>query len=556
MLVALVLRISMVWSSGIWRDEAQFLWIVRFPSLGAMIEFLQLHESHPPLFYLMMRGWLAALGDTEAAALALPIALGVALVPAAYLVGERTLGHCTGLIAAVLVATSPRLALHAGLVRPYTLLPLLCLASVYTLWRGLTGRRARDWIAHVAATLLLLSTHNWAWLVLGAQWVVAGGWMAANRGGPGGRPLRGWILAQAAILAGYAPWLATLIHQSRHAGHGPGPVDPLDALRSFSTATTSLPLLPALVLGLVLARTATRGATCPAATGGVASKDQDLAFLLFLLVPVVAFSAAAVLSARSFLLDVRCLLTVAPCLLLAIAHGIARAPDRPRLVIMGILTGSYLVTSLTFFGHLKSNAREVAAAVAAQARPTDLILIEPCFFISSFNYYYNNTSRRIVFAPSGERAGAACFDDVEDRLQDPESMRRLRGEFARAREEGRRIWLVTDRDNLTVDDVPDSDGLPPMHRAKSACIRYNQIRKALNSLYGPPDTQAVPVDGREGWEIFRVFLYGTDDPGSGPGSGPTARAARAVAPGASGTGPAPRHSSMAAARGATLVNQR
>ena len=168
MLLVLVLRVMMVRGSGIWRDEAQLLWIVRFPSLGAIIEFLRLHEWNPPLFYMMMRTWLAALGDTEAAALMLPIGLGVALVPAVYLVGRRTLGQRTGLMAAALVAMSPMLALHSGLVRPYSLLPLLCLASVYTLWRGLCGGRAWAWMTHAPATLAMVLTHNWGWLVLGA----------------------------------------------------------------------------------------------------------------------------------------------------------------------------------------------------------------------------------------------------------------------------------------------------------------------------------------------------------------------------------------------------
>ena len=436
-----------------------------------------------------------------------------------------------------MVALSPSLALHSGLARPYSLLPLICLASVYTLWCGLCHGRAWNWIAHALATLAMLLTHNWAWLVFGGEWLVAGAWFVVIRRGPGLRPVRGWLLTQAAIMAGYAPWLPTLVYQSCHAGHGPRPVPLLLTLQSFATATTSLPLLMAVILALVLIGTAiwANRATGPATA---ADKVRGLAIRLFLLVPVYAFVAATLLSPRNFLLEVRCLQTIAPCLLLAIAHGIASAPATPRAVFTGVLTVSYLSVSIALFGHVKSNAREVARAVAAAARPMDLILVEPCFLASSFIYYYAKDSERIALFPAAEQAGAVFFNDVEDRLRDPEAMKRLRARLARAHWEGRRVWLVTDRDSLSVDDVPDSDELPPMQRSQSLRIRYNQIRKQLNALYGAPNAHAIPVDNREDWEILSVFLYGKDDRGSDSGSIAT-----------------PRHSSTAATSGATLANQ-
>jgi hypothetical protein len=319
-------------------------------------------------------------------------------------------------------------------------------------------------------------------------------------------------------MAGYAPWLPALNYQSHHAGHGPGPVTFRQALDSFAAATTSLPLMLAVILGLASIATAIWSAKRSTSPATAADEDRGLAMRLFLLVPLCAFIAAAVLSHRNFLLDVRCLLTITPCLLLAAAHAMASGPVLPRAVITGTLTVCYLSVSMALSGHVKSNAREVARAVAARARPTDVILVEPCFFTSSFLYYCKANSERIALLPAAENAGAIYFDDVEDRYCDPKAMTRLRAQLARAHQEGKRIWLLTDRDNLTVEDVSDSDELPPMHRARSTSIRYNQIRKQLNALYGPPDTQTVPVDIGERWESFRVLLYGTGPPGSERGS--------------------------------------
>ena len=173
-LVGLVLRIAMARRGGLWCDEAQFLWIVRIPTFGGMIDFLRHHESHPPLFYILMRWWLSVFGDSEPAALALPVLCGVALIPAAYYVGNRVFAGWTGVIAALLVATAPLLAIYSGYVRPYSLLPLLCLGSVHLLSRRIGGAGTTTWAAQAIINLAMLLTHNWAWMVYGAESVVVG----------------------------------------------------------------------------------------------------------------------------------------------------------------------------------------------------------------------------------------------------------------------------------------------------------------------------------------------------------------------------------------------
>src|SRR5688572_20160535 len=100
--LALALRLILARRSGLWIDETQLIWTTRFPGLREMLRFVAADDSHPPLFYLLMRGWLRVFGDTEAAALALGLVCGVCVVPALYWIGARVLSRATGLIAAVL----------------------------------------------------------------------------------------------------------------------------------------------------------------------------------------------------------------------------------------------------------------------------------------------------------------------------------------------------------------------------------------------------------------------------------------------------------------------
>ena len=47
----------------------------------------------------------------------------------------------------------------------------------------------------------MLLTHNWAWLMVGAEWLVAGTWLIANWNQPPAKPVRAWMLTQAVRFA-------------------------------------------------------------------------------------------------------------------------------------------------------------------------------------------------------------------------------------------------------------------------------------------------------------------------------------------------------------------
>lgn len=541
--VGLALRIWMAARSGLWRDEALFLFIVRLPTWAEMIDFLRLHESHPPLFYVLMRLWLGIAGTSEAAALTVPVLLGVALIPLAYVIGAAMFSRRAGLIAAALVTASPTLTLHSALARPYSLLPLLCLASVYFLWRALQEGRGRIWAAQGATTLALLLTHNWSWMVYAAEWVAVGAALLLPLPRRRGVLVREWLLVQATVLTAYAGWIPTLLYQTAHAGHGPAPVSSLaEGFLIFARTALFFPetqvgvetdetaramaLAGALLIGVLLAVAIGR-----TVRSGEANTRQSLALVLLIGVPLVSVAAATVLSARSFLLPPRCLTTVVPCLLLALAQGIASlSPKGNRLLSLSataVLVALSLATGLAQAREIKSNARQVAEAVAARLQPTDLVVITPDWIASSFNYYFTPRNPQICFPHEG-RLEATPFDDQRQRLRDPEAYRRVRARLEQARREGRRVWLIMDRDHVVDADhrLLEQDVLPEtmIFPGFIGLIRSNQLRYHLTRLYGPPDTP-LPPNNRIGDEIFVAFLFGdrtapdaTPQPGSTGGT--------------------------------------
>ena len=97
--VAIVLRATVAYRGGIWADEGFFLSVVGIPTWAGMINFLQFHESHPPLFYVVTRLWIAAFGNSDRVVLMLPVILGASLVPVTYFIGKSLFSSRAGLLA-------------------------------------------------------------------------------------------------------------------------------------------------------------------------------------------------------------------------------------------------------------------------------------------------------------------------------------------------------------------------------------------------------------------------------------------------------------------------
>jgi 4-amino-4-deoxy-L-arabinose transferase-like glycosyltransferase len=532
----LALRILFARSSGLWRDEAAALAVSRLPTAGDVLAFLASHESHPPLFYLALRVWLTRAGDSDAAALALPVLLGAALVPVTYLVGARMLSRPAALIAAALVAASPILAHHAALVRPYSLLPLLSVLSVFGLWRALDDGRARWWAMHAASTLAALLTHNWAWLLLGAQWAAVLACLIWSGGQPRRPLVLRWLAAQVAIALGFAPWMPALLNQLQHAGHGPASRSLDSAVRTLGEATLGLPFNAphaaawAWAVGLVLAA---GWQVIRLARGGDPETVRAIrARVLLLGVPVAAFAGATAASTASQMIFTRTLVTIAPLVLLAVGAGLAHL--RRRALAPGVLVIALLAVDL---GHaavllqiVRSNARELAAELAGAVRTDDLVVIVPAWYGGAFHRYYAGPGA-VVGVPDDESRGLTRYDNLVPRMLDIEGLTRAKARLDAARAERRRVWLIMDRDDVL--DVMRTEALPVAHLSRSALVRIraNQVRHHLVDLYGPPRAALAPLDTRWGDEMLVAMLFdstgaGETSAGSFPGIAPPAPEAR------------------------------
>ena len=205
---SLALRVSGL-ESGYWIDEGIAVGIASHDLLD--IPSTLVMDGSPPLYYLLLHGWMAFFGETEAATRALSLVFALIAVPVAYWAGNAVFDRRTGVIAAVFMAACPFLNYYAQETRMYSLVAVLSLlASASFVLAFLHGRRGHL-VALAGWMTLLLYTHAWGlWLAaaMACAWVVL--WRR------GRTPGRDGLLVAGAVLLLYAPWIPTLIVQAQH----------------------------------------------------------------------------------------------------------------------------------------------------------------------------------------------------------------------------------------------------------------------------------------------------------------------------------------------------
>ena len=215
--VALGVVLRFVTRSPLWLDEALSVNIARLP-LGEIPAALR-HDGHPPLYYVLLHGWMSAFGTGDLAVRSLSGLFAVVTLPVAWLVGRRRGGPLLGWLFMGVLALSPFALRYATETRMYSFVVLLVLVG-YLLVDDVV-RRGRAGLGRLVAISvvsgLLLLTHYWSLWLLGAVGLVL---LWCWRRGPA-ETRRGAGRAVAAVAAGgllFLPWLPSFLSQAAHTG--------------------------------------------------------------------------------------------------------------------------------------------------------------------------------------------------------------------------------------------------------------------------------------------------------------------------------------------------
>jgi mannosyltransferase len=156
LLVAVALRCRGLAERSLWFDEA-FSWRLASFSWAEMCECIP-RDNHPPLYWLLLKAWMAVVGDSPVALRSLSAAFGVATVLGIYLFAREAFGTWQertdnpadmargmeiALLAAALVALSPFQVRYAWEARAYALGTALDALSSWALFCALRARSGR-----------------------------------------------------------------------------------------------------------------------------------------------------------------------------------------------------------------------------------------------------------------------------------------------------------------------------------------------------------------------------------------------------------------------------
>ncbi len=369
-----------VGGSPMWLDEALTANIAEL-SPSQLLEALRA-DGHPPLYYLLLHGWMQVFGTSDGAVRALSGVFSLVSLPLVWLVGRRIGGTTLAWIATAALAMSPFALRYATENRMYSLVGLLVLAGwllIDDLWRRPSAWRV---VALAVVSGALMLTHYWAFFLLGAVGLVlVVRWWQTS--GPE-RVAAVWAIV--GVVAGgvlFVPWLPSFLEQLSSTG------TPW-AKASRPTAAFGLVLvdmsggLPPEAVGVA----AVTGVLLVLALAGRRTGDPGRVELLVRGVPTVRIEALVVVLALAVGAGVgfvgntafatRYAMVVVPLIVVVAAVGVAVIDHRvARVVLLLALVAGGVVGLGQELGGSRSQMEQMASAVGAQAGPGDVVVYCP-----------------------------------------------------------------------------------------------------------------------------------------------------------------------------------
>jgi mannosyltransferase len=379
---------------SLWRDEVDTIALTT-RALPRLLATFTRPKENGPLYFLLLRPWIALTGDSEFSVRFFSLAFGVLAIPLAYALGRRWLSPLGSMLGALLMAFSPYLIWYSQEAKMYTLITFLTLLSLYLYMEALARGRWPYWAAYVVATSFCLYTHILAALIIPLEislFVV--GWPRHRA------RLKPWLAATGCVTLPYIPlvlWEIPLLLSSYETGH---PFYPLhEILRilffAFSHGVSSVTspwlviLTSILFIFLFLAGIFLEDKKSKLAIDSDVWRGERVTLLLYLFLPIIG---VYLISLGMPIFAERYLIYVAPAFYLILARGLAAVKLRSKAVFALCLA---LVLTLDVHSSwaqshikIKSDFRSAACYFALYREPDDMVIFLMPYVRHTFEYYY------------------------------------------------------------------------------------------------------------------------------------------------------------------------
>lgn len=381
--LGLGLRLFHLGSQSYWLDEAISLGIARADLATILTNVAQ--SSHPPLYYLLLKGWLTlGLGGNETTARLLSALLSTAAILAVYALARGLFDECTALVSAALMAVSPFQVLYAQEARMYGLLTLLTTLTVLTFVRAWQVNRPGDWFLFAGAATSCVYTHYFSFLVLGGVGLFA---LLDSLASRTWKRWPGLLLAGAVVALFFVPQLGLFLNKATNA-MGTRWVAPnylffftslyfLILSYTIPTWAAAVAMFVSLFVVLLVLWQAIKALWRLWAAQTLEQVRTRQALLLLLSTTVAPLLAlAVVLVIRPFWVPERTLTIVTPAYAVLLAQELTQTPRKLPLAAFYGLLAVLMTISLGYYyfdlQYAKPPYRDAAALIAGRARLGDI----------------------------------------------------------------------------------------------------------------------------------------------------------------------------------------
>ena len=390
-LVGALLRVASL--SPMWLDEALTVSIARLPLFGGaadaaatgetIFEALR-HDGHPPLYYVLLHGWMEIFGSSNLAIRSLSGLFGLICLPLAFLIGRRRGGSLLGWIAVAVVSLSPFAVRYSDEARMYSLVMALVFAGWLLVDDILRLRRATPLrlVALSVVTAMLLYTQYWGLWIAGAVGLLAL-WLAFRGADALMRSsARRLVLALVAAAVLFLPWLPTMLYQSAHTGTPwASPMRPTAmvawtlctfALGDFADAALFAAVLVIMILLALFGFGRYRSIEIRFRPRAQFLAEGSVILAVILISTLVSYLAGAGYAPRYAAVYF-------PLVALLVAAGVTRfLAARLRFVVALVVLLPMLGGSVMSARETRSQSRQIVDAIAAEAGPfRDILVVCP-----------------------------------------------------------------------------------------------------------------------------------------------------------------------------------
>ncbi|HAO79532.1 MAG TPA: hypothetical protein DCQ92_11265 [Verrucomicrobia subdivision 3 bacterium] len=428
---------SLSMAGGLWRDEVGLVNIAGLPAWREIVWGL-MHDHCPVVFPAVIRAW-TALGwaHTDMGLRVLGLCVGLFLL-SSFWFASRMMGRGLPLLALSLAALNPVVIRYGDSMRAYAFGTALMMLTIGLLWRFIEKPCwRRGLLAGLAAVASVQALYQNAFFLLAV--CVAGvvvslrqrqfpklagilgiGFVAALSLVPYLQPIHDaqpwWLVSKTGINQAIAlsrlcqladnffgVWTVVVVLA---VVFGVGRVF-IKALQEGAVGQPDLPLFGSIALALGMAGF------------GVFIKLTGLPTQVWYYVPVLCFTAVC---------------------------GDAVFPRVHSLTRRGVLAVALfaLVYSSTTYSALRwrqTNGDRLAAQVAGNAAPEDLIIVHPWYYGVTFNFYYHGAAKWTTLPPIADYRFFR-YDLIKEQLQTPDAIGPVLERVEATLRAGHRVWVV------------------------------------------------------------------------------------------------------------------